>query len=366
MVYHIVPRKWGPSSDPQVACHWSGVAVAFLGRVRRLDSASSEAALRRVCLILAFSLALIGALSACAKKSFVVVPKFGPYTLVRSWGAIGTGDGQFQGPTDVAIGPSGGLYVTDTWNHRIQVFDEAGRYLFQWGDSGSASGQFRFPIQLAIDSDGNVYVADADNQRIEKFASDGTYLLQWGSPGSGDGQFLEPEGVAVDASGNVYVADRGNRRMQKFGPDGTYLRQWGRPGTGDGSFVWPCSVAVDDSGYVYVVDREGPSEMVNRVQKFTSDGAFVSTWGRYGHGPGQFYDPMDVAVDSNGTVYVGDSMNERVQTFTRAGAYLTTCLPLHEREGYGALPTGIAVRPDGTFYVAVRSNGRIQEFSPRE
>lgn len=318
--------------------------------------------MRRTCVTLVLVLAFLGSLASCAKKSLIVVPNFGPYTFVRSWGGLGNGPGQFQTPADVAIGPSGNVYVTDTWNHRVQVFDSAGRFLFQWGDSGSAPGQFKYPKQLAIDASGNVYVADPDNQRIEKFASDGSFQMQWGEMGSGNGQFLEPEGVAVDASGNVLVADTQNRRIQKFGPDGTYLAQWGTAGHSDGQFDWPCSVAVDDSGYVYVVDRDWVSERYVRIQKFTANGTFVLKWGGFGSAPGLFYDPQDVAVDSQGTVYVGDS-KERVQTFSRTGTYLTACYLQSDREGWGAVPTGIAVRSDGGFYVVIRSNGRVQQFA---
>src|SRR5206468_4248584 len=114
------------------------------------------------------------------------------------------------------------------------------------------------------------YVADQHNHRIQKFTSTGTYLTQWGSYGSGDGQFNGPVGVATDAAGNIYVADgfdyiatHGNHRIQKFTNTGTYLTQWGSYGSGDGQFNGPVGVATDVAGNVYVTDFSN-----HRIQKF--------------------------------------------------------------------------------------------------
>ena len=72
-------------------------------------------------------------------------------------------------PERVAIGGDGNVYVADTLNHRIQVFDPEGRFLCKWGTEGKGDGQFNEPLGLAIDGAGNVYVADAHNDRIQVF-----------------------------------------------------------------------------------------------------------------------------------------------------------------------------------------------------
>ena len=89
------------------------------------------------------------------------------------------------------------------------------------------------------------------------------YHSQWGSQGSGDGEFQYPFGVAVDNSGNVYVADAYNRRIQKFDSNGVFLTKWGSEGSGDGEFLYPYDAAVDNSGNVYVADT-----FSHRIQKF--------------------------------------------------------------------------------------------------
>ena len=90
-----------------------------------------------------------------------------------------------------------------------------------------------------------------------------SFSAQWGSPGSGSGQFLNPFGMAVDSSDNVYVADQSNHRVQKFDSNGRYLTQWGSRGSGSGRFDYPFGVAVDSSGNVYISDRDN-----HCVQKF--------------------------------------------------------------------------------------------------
>ena len=108
--------------------------------------------------------------------------------------------------------------MADYDNNRVEKFDSNGKYLTQWGSYGTSNGQFEGPSGIAVDSSNNVYVADiGNNNRIEKFSSSGNYLTQWGSSGSGNGQFYSPQGIAVDSTGNfIYVADFGNHRIQVF------------------------------------------------------------------------------------------------------------------------------------------------------
>jgi DNA-binding beta-propeller fold protein YncE len=139
------------------------------------------------------------------------------------------------------------------------------------------------------------------------------FHLKWGTPSN---QFNYPYGVAVDSSGNVYVADTGNHLIQKFTPDTTdptdplkmvFLTKWGLFGEGDGEFNRPQGVAVDSNGNVYVVDTGN-----NRVQKFSSSGGFLTKWGSEGSGDSQFDNPSAIAVDSSGNVYVADTGNHRI------------------------------------------------------
>jgi DNA-binding beta-propeller fold protein YncE len=241
---------------------------------------------------------------------------------LRQWGSVGTGNGQFESPHGVAVA-DGEVYVADSGNSRIQVFSSDGTYLRQWGGQGTGNGEFYALYGLAV-AGGEVYVADTDNNRVQVFDTSGTYQRQWGTAGSGDGQFLLPRGIAVSAGGEVYVADAGNDRIEVFDSSGTYLRQWGTPGSGDRQFTKPQGVAIGAGGEVYVADScidplTAPEVGNNRVQVFSPDGIYLTQWGGYGTGDGQFSNPEGVAVDADGEVYVVDSNNHRVEKFTPAG-----------------------------------------------
>ena len=100
------------------------------------------------------------------------------------------------------------------------------------------------------------------------------------------GSSIAPAASLLDSAGNVYVADTDNNRIQKFTSAGAYVAQWGSEGSGNGQFDEPYGIAVDSAGNVYVADTDN-----NRIQKFTSAGAYVTQWGSYGSGNGQFDGP---------------------------------------------------------------------------
>jgi len=148
-------------------------------------------------------------------------------------GIVGSGDGQFFSPTEVAVGGLGGVYVADWNNDRIQVFDTGGNFVTKWGSSGSGNGQFMAPTGVAVDGSGNVYVADTDDHRIQKFDPDGTFLGKWGVLGNDDGQFDEPNDLIVDAAGTIFVADTDNQRIQAFAPNSDFVLDDAVPDDGD-------------------------------------------------------------------------------------------------------------------------------------
>ncbi len=162
----------------------------------------------------------------------------------------------------------------------------------------------------------------------------------------------------MDSSGYVYVTDRGHHRVQKFDSSGNYITKWGSYGTGDGQFNFPVGIAVDGSGYVYVVEAFN-----NRVQKFNSDGTFVLKWGSSGSGDGQFNMPWGVSVDSTGHVYVADTGNKRLQIFDSSGNFETKWT-VPDREDF--YPRWLAVDSSAHVFVSIgdmilkfASNGQV-------
>ncbi|MCJ7510552.1 MAG: TIGR03663 family protein [Dehalococcoidia bacterium] len=193
--------------------------------------------------------------------------------------------------------------------------DSEGR--FTLGEHGSGPGRFGKPAGLAVDGDGNLYVADSGNDRVQKFDAEGNFIAEVGSPGDGEGEFNEPWGVAVDSQGNLYVADTWNNRIQKFDRDLNFVTQWGKPASDLTNpkaydFWGPRDVAVDSEGNVWVADTG-----TNRILKFAGDGTFLASLGKPGSEPGELREPVGVEFAANGDIIVADAWNSRIQRFDK-------------------------------------------------
>lgn len=188
------------------------------------------------------------------------------------------------------------------------------------------------------------------------FASSPTAIIEWGDLGTEAGQFDTPVAIAV-GGGHVYVADFGNRRIQKFTTDGAYVAQWGTGGSGDGEFRGPAGIAIDAGGDVLVTDF-----INHRVLRYSPEGVFRQQWGSIGDAPGSFSGPAAIAIDGAGDVLVTDLDGRRIQKFTAAGAFAGTWSEGGARAWLA--PWGIGRGADGSVYVADRSGDRIHRLDP--
>lgn len=245
-------------------------------------------------------------------------------SFAASWG-----EGVFNRPHGITIGPDDAVYCTDDLDHTVRKFTPEGKLLLTLGTSGKPSdtgidgidyrtikrvgGPFHRPTNVALNRAGEIYVTDGyGNARVHKFTPDGRLLFSWGEPGSGPGQFNLPHGIALDRDENVYVADRENSRVQIFDARGKFLTQWT-------DVMRPMQVVVDPAGNVLVAEtgqRAGMFPWVEkpanppgaRVSVFNSSGKLLSRWGG-GDDPcaaGDFFAPHDLRLDSRGDLYVGE------------------------------------------------------------
>ena len=106
----------------------------------------------------------------------------------------------------------------------------------------------------------------------------------------------------------MFVIDR--VRFQKFSSEGAFISAFGKQGAGDGEFNRPSGMYIDQNGYIYVADSGN-----SRIQKFDQKGKFIMKWGTAGSGNGQMAFPIGVTVDSRGYVYVAERDNNRIQLF---------------------------------------------------
>jgi len=324
----------------------------------------------------------------------------GVLTMQVGSGKFGYADGpastaEFDIPAAVALDSAGNIIVADSLANTIRMVTPTGVVTTLAGaEPGSADGagsdaRFYLPIGLVMDSAGNVYVADTNNSTIRKITPAGvttTLAGAAGQNGSADGtgsaaRFSNPYGIAVDSTGNVYVADSNNSTIRKIAPGGVVTTlagaagQWGKAdGTGSAArFSNPVGVAVDGFGNVYVAD--GPN---NNIRKITPAGAVTTLAGGLNgslDGTGnaaQFNYPSGVAVDCSGNIYVADTNNSTVREISPAGVVTTLAgAPGQTGSADGAgsaarfnYPNGIAVDSAGNVYVADTYNSTVREISP--
>jgi DNA-binding beta-propeller fold protein YncE/Flp pilus assembly protein TadD len=277
------------------------------------------------------------------------------YRAASTVGQEGRELGQFRQPGGVVVDQTNRIYVSDTYNHRIQVFAPDGRFLQAFGTEGSQRGDLLRPRGIAWGPQQWLYVADTGNHRIQVFDQSGDAVMILGSFGTQVGQFNAPEGIVVDAEQWLYIADTQNHRVQKLASDGSFLLSWGGSGSGKGEFLGPSDIALDREGRVFVVDTQN-----HRVQVFASDGQYLWEIGKAGRGAAEFDSPRGIATDDQGHIYVADTGNGRVQIFDRAGRYLAHVGHLGKGPGEFYSPAALWIDPQRTLYVADTINHRLQ------
>ncbi len=146
------------------------------------------------------------------------------------------------------------LFVADSAAHEVRVFSKEGKALAVIGARGSGDGEFNFPTHVALDGAGDLYVTDALNFRVQIFHADGSFAGQFGRHGDTSGDFAAPKGVTVDSAGHVYVADALFDAVQIFDRKGRYLLTFGERGVESGSFWLPGGVFIDSRDLIYVAD----------------------------------------------------------------------------------------------------------------
>ncbi|UCG15345.1 MAG: SMP-30/gluconolactonase/LRE family protein [Phycisphaerales bacterium] len=210
----------------------------------------------------------------------IAVHPDGRVFISRLDGAVGIYDASFvslgtvdptpftmTAPNDIAIDSTNGeVYVTDSEEHRILVFDGAtGALARVWGSQGSGLAEFQSPQAIAIDSAlGHVIVSDVDNFRVQVFDTAGLLQFKFGYRtlyvgGTEQAWFARAEGLAVDSCSNIYVTDALMGTVRAFSSTGSELDPTFQPlihyGTGPGEVRLPCDVAIDGSGRLFVASQ---------------------------------------------------------------------------------------------------------------
>lgn len=277
-------------------------------------------------------------------------------TGVASSGGDGLGK-----PYAIAV-HMGRLFVSDTVDRSIKVFDIPEKRYFVIKDV--PGGELGKPLGIDVDGKGNLFVADSSNRVIHVFNRDGKHLRQ-----ITDGkQFDRLSSVTVNKEGTrVYAVDIGgvqseNHRVRVYNAlSGEHVMDIGKRGTEKGEFNLPRDLAIGKDDRLYVVDGGN-----FRVQIFDRDGKFMSTFGKVGKQLGDFARPKEIAVDPEGNVYVADAAFGNFQIFSADGEMLMFAGARSEVNGPARymLPAGIYVDEDGRIYMGDQWFKKVDIFRP--
>lgn len=283
---------------------------------------------------------------------------------------------RFDSPMGVAWGKDNRIYVADSANNRVVVFDNDGDFVREFGGFGIAKplrgskatwkpGALNYPTDVAVDSkSGDVYVADFYNDSISVFTAEGSFLRRFpdpvkpvgkGSSGAGGGG-IAVTAVAV-ADGKVYATD--TYQVLVFDLKGKLLRQFGMPGLDPGQLDHPNGVAVDSRGRIYVSDSNH-----NRVTAFSPEGKPLWTTGSkvsdlQKETDNPFMLPRGMSITNEGAILVADPIGQALVKMSEDGKVLADYGARGSSPGEFDFPNDVSIRSD-LLLVADRENNRIQ------
>ena len=200
-------------------------------------------------------------------------------STTRAFGTEGEGGGEFKLPWGVTIDNEREYIITtDSGNHRVQVFDIRGDFLFKFGGQGSKKSQFNGPKGVTFSQKGYIVVADSGNHRIQVFNEDGRFVRMFGTQGSNPGELSHPCGVSYWENKDVVaITEQDNHRLQMFTLQREPLMRIGSQGEEDGEFLYPHHVTFNSKGLCLV------SDCVNdRIQVINEDGGYLFQFGEEG------------------------------------------------------------------------------------
>jgi DNA-binding beta-propeller fold protein YncE len=279
-----------------------------------------------------------------------------PYKVVASWPTLPRGM-NFGEVSGVDVDKQGNVWVFNRGHWPVMQFDRAGKLLQSWTEETfhvkSAHG-------LRVGPDGNIWCVDVDGHVVFKLSPEGRVLMvlgnRQGTAGNDDAEdaFNRPTNVAFRANGNFYVSDGYvNSRVVEFNPAGEFVRKWGTKGTGDGQFNLVHDVAVDTQGRVYVADR-----LNERIQVFNDHGKFLTQWPGIGSPWGIYYIAKEQAI------YMCDGKYNRILKLNLEGQVLGVLSSWGKAPGKVDYVHSIAVDPaDSSIYTAEIKNWRVQKWA---
>lgn len=216
-----------------------------------------------------------------------------------------------KAPLDIMVDSEGRIYISQMERNHLQLFDFRGELLMDlYGPNGAP---FR-PGRICSDAAGKLYVVDRERARVLVYDADGDFQLQLGDKGEGEGRFQMISGIDVDTAGRMYGADSKQIPIQIFDHTGQFVSSFGHRGLHEGEFSFPGGMCIDEKDRIWIVDT-----FKHQVKVFRTDGTFLFEFGSFGTDTGQFFFPVDLALDGHGRIYVLEKGANRLQVFEILG-----------------------------------------------
>ncbi len=299
------------------------------------------------------------------------------YVFDSMWGSKGANINQLNIPEGLAIGPDGLLYIADTANNRILVWDTDGKPVTSYGSFGTSATwrnppQFNHPTALLVLPPRKIYVSDTLNNRIVVLDENGLVVSSWGSQGNANGQFNTPHTILKDHYGNIWVLDTGNSRVENFSNMGVFNFTWGSYGTQPGFMNLPWGIALNNIDQAIVADTGNfRMEVFNDQSSATTNTAPVTVQGWYGEGPYQFKEPSGVAVTPSGVAAITDGIGGVVDFYNSRNGdfeFLSLWRAKDEILNENFLPRfrGIASDSQNRLYITDIQNNVIIRLKPKK
>ena len=285
--------------------------------------------------------------------------------LIRTIGAKGTGELQFDQPNGIAVDDQGRIFITEQTNRRVQVLNRDYSFASFIGGPGAGAGQFDKPMGIAADATGRIYVTDENFNKVSVFdrliGSRVSWQFKFEFANTGTGKIDHAESITIDrARQRIYLSDEGQLHVKVYDLTGKFLQTFASGGTGLGQFSssgQPEGIAVDENHYLYVNDEGGARINVYQPD-FTPVAAIQST--------SLFKSPDGVHLSEKlGRFFIVDQGNDRVQVFdlNKMKALFRTAVEENPR---GALPANFYLAPNypNPFALSRSATTRIEINSP--
>lgn len=284
-------------------------------------------------------------------------------SLVTSFGSFGIENGQFGYLTSVAVDSANNIFTLEngTGNliSRVQKFNSSGTFITSFGALNELCGNSQFwnPVDVWVDSTDAVYVADTGCNRVQKFTNNGSYTSQFGTLGSSNGQFNAPRRITGNVGGSrLLIYDSNNDRVQEYTTTGSFFASYSLTGTPAGTYDFVFNnFAISPSGELVFTDNSN-----NRILKYSSSGAYTGTISYQTRDNGNVVGPQGIASDQNGNIYVAEININRFEKFSSAGTFVSNLGTTYDAEFQ--FPWDIDLDEEGNIYVLDSGRNQVQVY----